>query len=539
MENRIKLLLEDLTFNSEYEFLEEGKNDDELAEIAGKRGIKLPSKDLSIFKCRYAMVDKENKNKCTLPRKEVKKALKTLIGKAIDKDHLRQNTVGYWLESDLIDNELIAYGAFWKSNFPQDYDEIKKRMSEGKLKVSFEAWGDREFKPDKSYDLTNIEFAGGALLFDTQPAFPEAEVIEFSKYKNKVLEFAKVIEETIIPEEEEGKIDITENYIRIRQKNPSKFEEDSFRTIVISKSKGIKAVIGRLKGKTTTTVQSYLFDKDKFTESEAKKWVEEHKGSEVVEEMEEAKFYFMPSDCMIIDKFLWDTECPSCKSKGMYHVSSIDFDNSLTKASCSKCEAKYTINLEPEVTLNKKGKKIKDMIKGTEINSAIQNDNTKGGIEVDELLKKYNKASVEELTKFLDETLASLTAKDTEIVSLKKEMEDSKLKVENAKIEIETIKVEAKAVKDELDKRINAEKAVFLKTRRDELGECAKDLSDEDITNDLKFENAKLKKELEQVKNGKIKPITAGLEAGAEVKEKDTTIFKKQENIQKQAFPEK
>jgi len=71
--------------------------------------------------------------------------------------------------------------------------------------------------------------------------------------------------------------EVTEEYIRIRVRNPDDFQKDSFRTIDIDKGKGIKAVIGRLKGETTTTTQSFLFDKEKWTVAEAQAWVEEHK----------------------------------------------------------------------------------------------------------------------------------------------------------------------------------------------------------------------------------------------------------------------
>jgi HK97 family phage prohead protease len=72
-------------------------------------------------------------------------------------------------------------------------------------------------------------------------------------------------------------VDEGENTIRIRVKSTSAFEEGSFKTVTIGKkSAGIKAVMGRLKGEKTTTVQSYLFDKSKWTTSEAKKWVKEH-----------------------------------------------------------------------------------------------------------------------------------------------------------------------------------------------------------------------------------------------------------------------
>lgn len=72
-------------------------------------------------------------------------------------------------------------------------------------------------------------------------------------------------------------VDVTDQYIRIRQRDPDDFEEDSFRTITLSEQDGIRAVIGRLKGQDSTTVQSYLFDKDKWTTEEAEKWVREHK----------------------------------------------------------------------------------------------------------------------------------------------------------------------------------------------------------------------------------------------------------------------
>jgi len=82
--------------------------------------------------------------------------------------------------------------------------------------------------------------------------------------------------------------EVTEDYIRIRVRNPDDFQKESFRTIDIDKGKGIKAVIGRLKGETTTTTQSFLFDKDKWTVAEAQAWVNEHKGIDEAEGITEA-----------------------------------------------------------------------------------------------------------------------------------------------------------------------------------------------------------------------------------------------------------
>ena len=82
----------------------------------------------------------------------------------------------------------------------------------------------------------------------------------------------------------------TEDYIRIRMKDPSAFQEDSFKTIVLSEKEGIKAVIGRLKGETTTTVQVYLFDKSKWTVEKAKAWIRQHKKNAAEEQPSEGRF---------------------------------------------------------------------------------------------------------------------------------------------------------------------------------------------------------------------------------------------------------
>ena len=83
--------------------------------------------------------------------------------------------------------------------------------------------------------------------------------------------------------------EVTENYIRIRVRDPGDFRDDSFRTVWISRSQGIKAVMGKLKKppeghEGSMVVQSYLFDKDKYTLAEAQAWVREHKDT-ISEEM--------------------------------------------------------------------------------------------------------------------------------------------------------------------------------------------------------------------------------------------------------------
>jgi len=73
-----------------------------------------------------------------------------------------------------------------------------------------------------------------------------------------------------------GALEETENYFRHRIEDPKNFAKDSFRTIWLSKEKGIKGIIGNKKGETKTTLQTVLFDKERWTHQEAETWVKEN-----------------------------------------------------------------------------------------------------------------------------------------------------------------------------------------------------------------------------------------------------------------------
>jgi len=60
-----------------------------------------------------------------------------------------------------------------------------------------------------------------------------------------------------------------------RIKNPDDFEKKSFRRIVHDK---LAIIIGRLKGKTTTTTQAYRYPIKNWTVSEARAHCKENKG---------------------------------------------------------------------------------------------------------------------------------------------------------------------------------------------------------------------------------------------------------------------
>jgi hypothetical protein len=71
--------------------------------------------------------------------------------------------------------------------------------------------------------------------------------------------------------------EISDEYIRSGHRSPEEFQPDSLRTITLSEEEGIKAVIGKPKGKETMEVQSYLFDRSKgWNLDKAKTWFSQH-----------------------------------------------------------------------------------------------------------------------------------------------------------------------------------------------------------------------------------------------------------------------
>lgn len=83
------------------------------------------------------------------------------------------------------------------------------------------------------------------------------------------------------------KVETTDNYVRIPVKDAANYDQDSIRTIDISKDEGIKALSACPKGKFSNgtcsvgvEIITYLFDSTKWTEKTAQDWVDQHKSEE-------------------------------------------------------------------------------------------------------------------------------------------------------------------------------------------------------------------------------------------------------------------
>jgi len=507
MENRIEIFLKDMTFNTRFEFLEESKNKIELEKIAAKRGIVLPAHDLAVFKGVYAYVDRMNKNKCTLPKEEVEKAIKTLIGKAVDFDHLRKRVVGHWVEAEVIGDEIIAYGVFYKGNFKEEYNDIKDLMEKDTLAISFEAWGNRNYGKDKSYSLTDIEFAGGALLMKTEPAFDGAEVIEMSK-RERVLEFAKVmtppkeyihtgdikIEKTDIdnlPEMARFHVyDIAGIMKLISEVDCLSCKEKGFSDVLMidfenNKSRikcyncgaimnvdltpSAKLVKKGRKIKKIAMVQKASIDKNgKKIDSKIEP---DNKNTKGVKELSMKK---------LLEQYKVETV------EGLFQaIAKVSIDRELTADELEKAytlvDLKGTTKDPNDTSLLKVQTKKSDANETSLINASITEDEVKGMI-----------------TKIVKETKDAAEAKVKEDAAKAKDAEIAKLKADNIKIKEDLDKANAKV--KELDGKVikldKAERDKKIKARRDELGEkITKDMKDEDILDENKFKMAKLERD--------------------------------------------
>lgn len=193
----VQAFLDDFTQNSQTIILEEGKEKTELIDIAKKRGVLVKnSTDLGILKTIYAFTDKANENGAILPEKAMLEVLPTMIGKPMNRNHIRDQIRGVYVDYKYIKNKkmIIAYATFFKSIFSEEWDEAKKLQKQGRLATSFEIWSpkeDRKYINKNTYEMYNMEIAGGGLLFNSKedpipPAFPGAKVLSMSKLKECV-----------------------------------------------------------------------------------------------------------------------------------------------------------------------------------------------------------------------------------------------------------------------------------------------------------------------------------------------------------------
>src|SRR3989304_191693 len=130
---------------------------------------------------------------------------------------------------------------------------------------------DTKITPDKQ-GIKNQNYKMASLIEDDiiedEIVLEEASEIEYDTYLGRFVS-QKELETSALKK----KVRVTEKYLRYRQVEPNKFREKPFRPLTTHPPLQITALIGKLKGAKTTTIQSYLFLKEKWTDKLAKEWL--------------------------------------------------------------------------------------------------------------------------------------------------------------------------------------------------------------------------------------------------------------------------
>lgn len=468
--NKFNKILLEASNESKTRFLDTAKDKEKLQLIAEKANLMFPNPDLAFFETVFALIDVANKNGAIIPLDEVEKSLKSLNGKPVDIDHIRKSVIGFMISGEMVDNKIIAYGAIFKNSFPEDFKIIQELMNNNALHTSFEAWCEREDVEDGNYKLKNIVWAGNGILIDTQPAFPECEVLEIAR--ERVLEFASHI------------------------KNPKNFIREKGNTKVNDK-------------------------KEKY--------------------LEQSRFFVSETETMM--GLLNKTECPCCDEPYSQEIDMIDYVNGVITTSCYMCESKNKVSMTPRVEVSKeiplkiiKAEKLETVKIIQEEQAKVEQNNS--SVITEEENKMEDK--IKELEAKIAELSSQLEAKNAEIATLSTKVSEVTTQVEAANATVETLKQEKEVAVAKAK-----EQATLVANRKAELGsDYSKDLSDEDILDEVKFENAKLKKEVAELKKAKTAPVVASttvvtpatdLAVGAR-ETAETDISKKQKRVREFAF---
>lgn len=128
--------------------------------------------------------------------------------------------------------------------------------------------------------------------------------------------------------------------IRHRVKEPTAFKEGSFFVKEFQVSPRIYAVMGRLQGETTSTIQSMRFGVPGWTMESAKKWYEEHKGK-IEKSAEEIDEVFLEKANLKVQGYIFDS--------GQFDESGIKewLKKKATKANISKNGNRYQVEVKP------------------------------------------------------------------------------------------------------------------------------------------------------------------------------------------------
>jgi len=201
-------LLLEIAKNSATELIENADIDSEIKEAAKNMGLILPSPDFAVFKTKWADINKSNLNGIRLPRKAVEDGIQTLVGKNLNFEHKgAYNICGFCLSVKIKKDEIECIQVFYKSVYPDEFEELKEKIKTKEAAVSFEIWnrspedGKSVVKEleDGTKEITKIICHGTGLLLVNPPACPTAKI--FHLIAKKELENAETITDKVFEQD--------------------------------------------------------------------------------------------------------------------------------------------------------------------------------------------------------------------------------------------------------------------------------------------------------------------------------------------------
>jgi ribosomal protein L37E len=452
-------LLLEIAKNSATELIENADIDSEIKEAAKNMGLILPSPDFAVFKTKWADINKSNLNGIRLPRKAVEDGIQTLVGKNLNFEHKgAYNICGFCLSVKIKKDEIECIQVFYKSVYPDEFEELKEKIKTKEAAVSFEIWnrspedGKSVVKEleDGTKEITKIICHGTGLLLVNPPACPTAKI--FHLIAKKELENAETITDKVFEQDlcfaslaiEEPKCkncgtctcgkDKEEKVMVKCEKCGKEFESAAEEKICVECSS-----LPKEESKTQTSEETKTEGKPVETKIEEKSEIaetktEEPKVEETKEEKSEAK----------------SEEAPKVEAEAKVEEPKVEEKTEEKKeevAEEKKEEAQPLETIEPKIVV-----KVTSIFSEVSIDTYVDGtpsglhdvkgyskkiteykDGTKDEVEEEvEIKKKYDLAELEEKVN------AAKAEKDTEISSLKTECENLDKEIKKLKEELDT-----------------------------------------------------------------------------------------------------
>lgn len=494
-----------------------------LEEIIKNAGIE-NRESLAFFRTVYAELEKTNKNNVMLAD-SVREQVPQLVGTQVNFEHRRENNVcgsiiGAWVNNN---NEIEVAFSFYKSIYNSEYEQALELLKENQLTVSFELMvenDDVETLSNGVRKLHAVQFDGMGLLMSNNPACPKAIVYEqadIDKLKKRDLVFANKLKESKI-EKGESEMDKKTQEALLAEFKKDVIAELGEEAVKDWSDEQFEAELKKqaeAEEKTEPeTTEASKSEAEESKEEEAKEETEDKESDEEASKEDETASY--ECECLECGKVISseehckDIKCPECgsemrrKSRPGSGDKAISDEDSEEKTEDKEEEKSEASEEQAEKTTVVVDEKIK-----TETTYDNETNEETVKIEVERTVERDGKKTVEEKV-------------NHEVTYTYAQMEEVKAEYEK---QLEEKDKEISFLKD------NAKKVAEF---RAELGEFVKDFSDEELFDETKLENARLKKQIHDLESKNVETASDESEAEEEAEEDLSTGHEEKEQVEEE-----